>query len=245
VIEPLDGVVVFVAAVLAGAIAYVSGFGIGSLLTPLFALRVDVQLAVACVSIPHFVATLWRLLMLRQQVNKEVFWHFGVMSALGALFGALLQNVLNSPLLVNIFACLLIFVGGAGVTGLSSKLRFGPKVAWIAGLSSGMFGGLVGNQGGIRSAALLGFNLSKDQFIATASAIGIIVDSARMPVYFVSRYNDLLAASGYIAVAVCGVIAGTLLSRTLFANVPELLFKRIVAGLILLLGLAILFKYTR
>jgi uncharacterized protein len=234
-----------VVALLAGAIAYVSGFGIGSLLTPLFALRLDVQLAVACVSIPHFVATLWRLVMLRKQVNKEVFIHFGAMSALGALLGALLQNFLKSPLLVDVFACLLIFAGGTGITGLSSKIRFGPKVAWIAGLFSGVFGGLVGNQGGIRSAALLGFNLSKDQFVATASAIGIIVDSARMPVYFATRFNDLVGAWAYITVAVLGVVAGTLLGRVLFAKVPEALFKRIVAGLILLLGLAILFKYTR
>jgi uncharacterized protein len=183
--------------------------------------------------------------MLRKHVNKEVFWHFGAMSALGALVGALLQNFVNNPVLVNIFACVLIVAGGAGVTGLSSRVRFGPRGAWIAGLSSGVFGGLVGNQGGIRSAALLGFNLSKDQFVATATAIGIIVDSARMPVYFAARFNDLLAAWEYIAVAVLGVVAGTLLGKVLFAKIPEALFKRIVAGLILLLGLAMLFKYTR
>ena len=38
-------------------------------------------------------------------------------------------------------------------------------VAWLAGALSGLLGGLVGNQGGIRSAALLGFNLSKANFV--------------------------------------------------------------------------------
>jgi uncharacterized membrane protein YfcA len=41
------------ASVLAGAIASVSGFGIGSLLTPLFDVPYDMRLAVAAVSIPH------------------------------------------------------------------------------------------------------------------------------------------------------------------------------------------------
>ena len=39
-------------AVVAGAIAAVTGFGIGSLLTPVLALQVDTRLAVAAVSIP-------------------------------------------------------------------------------------------------------------------------------------------------------------------------------------------------
>ena len=47
-----------------------------------------------------------------------------------------------------------------------------------------MLGGLVGNQGGLRSAALLGFRLDRDTFVATATAIGLFVDGARMPIYF-------------------------------------------------------------
>lgn len=75
---------------MAPASAAVTGFGIGSLLTPLLALQVDTRLAVAAVSIPHVVGT---------------------------------------------------------------ELRFRGWVAWVAGAASGLLGGLVGNQGGIRSAA--------------------------------------------------------------------------------------------
>jgi hypothetical protein len=39
--------------VVAGAVASVSGFGIGSLLTPPLAVRVGTKLAVAAVSVPH------------------------------------------------------------------------------------------------------------------------------------------------------------------------------------------------
>ena len=45
------------ASIAAGAIASVAGFGIGSILTPVFALRVDMPLAVAAVAIPHLAAT--------------------------------------------------------------------------------------------------------------------------------------------------------------------------------------------
>src|SRR5437899_12396609 len=53
----------------------------------------------------------------------------------------------------------------------------------IAGGVSGGFGGLVGNQGGIRSAAMLGLNVPRDAFVATATAIALMVDVARVPVY--------------------------------------------------------------
>jgi len=42
-----------VVGVLAGSVAAVSGFGVGSLLTPVLALRVGTKLAVAAVAIPH------------------------------------------------------------------------------------------------------------------------------------------------------------------------------------------------
>src|SRR5918999_4309358 len=53
------------AAVLAGAIASVSGFGIGSLLTPLLMLSMPATHAVAVLALPHAWATGIRLVRLR------------------------------------------------------------------------------------------------------------------------------------------------------------------------------------
>jgi hypothetical protein len=55
-------------------------------------------------------------------------------------------------------------------------MRFGRITGYMAGALSGLFGGLVGNQGGIRSAALMGFDINKEAFVATATAIGLVVD---------------------------------------------------------------------
>ena len=46
-----------VVAVFAGAVASITGFGIGSMLTLLLALQTGMPLAVAAVSIPHLLAT--------------------------------------------------------------------------------------------------------------------------------------------------------------------------------------------
>ncbi len=101
---------------------------------------------------------------------------------------------------------------------------------------SGAFGGLVGNQGGIRSGALLAFDVDKEAFVATATAVGLIVDGARMPVYLAMEWNSLAAVWPLISIATAGVVAGTLGGRRVLARVPEATFRRVVAVLLLALG---------
>jgi uncharacterized protein len=73
----------------AGAIASVTGFGIGSLLTPTLRLRVSTSIAVAAVSIPHVVGTALRFWLRRERVDRRVWLTFGLSSAAGGLTGAL------------------------------------------------------------------------------------------------------------------------------------------------------------
>src|SRR5687768_16133793 len=172
-----------VSAVAAGAVAAITGFGIGSLLTPVLAMQIDARLAVAAVSIPHVVGTAFRFWLLGGRVDRRVLWSFGLTSAAGGLAGALLQERATAPWLSVLFGALLLFTATAELTGLAERMRFRGPAAWIAGGVSGLLGGLVGNQGGIRSAALLGLDLQKTAFVATTTAVGLIVDGARVPVY--------------------------------------------------------------
>jgi len=196
--------------------------------------------AVAAISIPHFIGTAIRFWGLRGHVDRHVFWSFGVTSAAGGLIGALLQSRAASRELTIVFALLLIFVGISGLTGLAQRMRFHGPMAWIAGAVSGAFGGLVGNQGGIRSAALLGFDLTRDTFVATATAIGLFVDGARMPVYLATEHAQLLGIWPMIAIAAAGVIVGTLFGTSLLKRIPERPFRMLVSLLILGLGIYML-----
>jgi uncharacterized membrane protein YfcA len=234
-------IILFAAAGFAGAIATVTGFGIGSVLTPLLATAVGTRLAVAAISIPHFFATALRFWRLRSHVDKRVLVRFGIPSAAGGLTGALLHNVAANRALAVVFGILLVFVGTSELTGLSRRMHFNDTVAWIAGAVSGFFGGLVGNQGGIRSGALLGFDVSKEAFVATATAVGVIVDAARMPTYFVTQGGQIAGIWKLVAVATVGALIGTIFGERLLRRVPESLFRRIVATLVLALGLYMCF----
>ena len=121
-------------------------------------------------------------------------------------------------------------------------MRFRGPVAWFAGGASGFLGGLVGNQGGIRSAALLGVNLPKHVFVATATAVGLMVDGARVPVYLWRLHEPMSGMSGRVALATLGVVAGTLLGNRLLVRIPEHWFRRTVAVVLAVLGTAILVR---
>src|SRR3954451_8392828 len=105
--------VLLLTALASGAIASVAVFGIGSLLTPLVAVRAGTKTAVAAVSIPHLIGTAMRFWHLRGSVDRAVLWRFGLTSAAGGLVGALLNASAPGPALTMVFGSLLVFAGAA------------------------------------------------------------------------------------------------------------------------------------
>jgi hypothetical protein len=227
-------------AVLAGFVAAVSGFGIGSLLTPTFALQAGTKAAVAAVSIPHLVGTLQRYWILRRHVDRRMLFAFGLTSAAGGLAGALAHIWLSSRLLALVFGVLLIVAALAEATGWMARIHWGKRSAWIAGAISGAFGGLVGNQGSIRSAAMLGFDVPKESFVATATAIGLFVDAARLPVYLASQWRDMVEQWPLVLAATIGVCIGTVIGSRVLPRIERTTFRRIVAVLLFALGIYML-----
>jgi len=232
----LVGVISF----LAGAISAVAGFGIGSILTPLLGLGIGVKLAVAAAAIPHFAGNALRLWTLRDRIDKSVLKTFGLMSAAGALLGAILHAIAAAPALKIVMALILIAAGALGVLGWMERLRLGRRGAWVAGGVSGFLGGLVGNQGGIRAAAMLALNVRKEVFVATAVAIALVVDGARLPVYAFSVGPQLIGMWPLLLTSTVGVILGTLFGKVLLGRVPESAFRRVVSALLIALGVALL-----
>jgi uncharacterized membrane protein YfcA len=230
-------VIATVAAVIAGAIASISGFGIGSVLTPVLSTQFDVRLAIVLVSLPHLAGTFIRFLLVRTHIDRDVLLGFGAASAIGGLTGAALQTVVQSAALAIIFGSLLVFAGLGSLTGFAQRMRFsGRRSALVGGALSGLLGGLVGNQGGIRAAALLGFDVERQAFIATATAVALIVDGARIPVYLVTQGAELAAQLPLITVLAIGAVVGTVLGERMLRRMDEAVFRRVVGGLLLVLG---------
>lgn len=226
-----------VVGVLAAGIAAVAGFGVGSLLTPVLAVETGIKVAVAAISIPHLVATAQRFWMLRAHVDRRVLLSFGITSAVGGLLGALIHAWVSSRALGVVFGVVVALAGVSELTGWMRRVEWNYRFAWIAGAVSGVLGGMVGNQGGIRTAALLAARVPKESFVATATAIALFVDAARMPVYLAIEYREILRIWPLVLTATVAVVIGTAFGTRVLGKIQERTFRRVVAVLLIVLGM--------
>jgi uncharacterized membrane protein YfcA len=221
---------------IAAGVASVTGFGIGSLLTPVLAIQTGTKLAVAAIAVPHAVGTAQRFWLLRRYVDRRVLLGFGLASAAGGLAGALVHVWVSSRALAIVFGVVVMLAGVSELTGWMRRVRWGHGAAWVAGATSGALGGMVGNQGGIRTAALLGFDVPKESFVATATAIGLFVDGARLPVYLATQWRDLVGVWPLILVATAAVVVGTAAGTRILGRLQQSTFRRVIGALLVLLG---------
>lgn len=235
----LFDVLLFGLGIFTGLVATVVGFGIGSFLTPILAFKTSFGVAVAAVGIAHLFGSVLRFWLLRHTVNRKIFLSFGIPSAIGGLLGALLQSMIASSSLAVVFGGLMILTGIAGIFGWTEKVNIKGPLAKVLGVASGFFGGLVGNQGGLRAAGLMGFKLGKIQFVATMTAVALVVDIFRVPVYLTMHAQELSQLIPEIAVMSVGVIIGTIIGVPLLRRLPSTYFKWALSITVIIVGLLV------
>jgi uncharacterized membrane protein YfcA len=193
----MDGSLLLIpaAALAASLVTLISGFGLGTLLLPVFALFFPLEVAILLTAVVHLLNNGFKLTLLWKDIHWRTVMLFGVPGILGAYLGAMLmlslgtrptlyQGVLHpvDPLDLVIAGLMLVF----GLFELSKTLnRLSLPPNWLVpgGLTSGFFGGLSGHQGALRSVFLLRSGLAKEAFIASGVAIACLVDLTRLPTY--------------------------------------------------------------
>ena len=220
----------------AGATASIVGFGIGSLLTPIVAVRFGTDVAVAVVALPHLAGGLIRGWQLWCFINWRVVVRFGLLSATGGILGAFLFARLAPSVLKPILGVLLVMTAISGITEWTERRIPHGIALWALGALSGFFGGIVGNQGGLRAAMLSTLKLTPVAFVATSTVIGVMVDTVRVPIYLQRASVDLAGLWRLVAVGITGVVAGTLMGDRILLGLSRNSFRIIVSVAIGLLG---------
>jgi uncharacterized protein len=234
--DPVFLAAVFGVAVLSGATAAVVGFGIGSLLTPLLLTRFSAPVAIGLVALPHLLATAARFFRHRDAIDRTVLWRFGLPSAAGGAIGGALHGILRSDALVSVLAALLILTGVANLTDGFGRWQPPRIMASLVGLLSGLCGGLVGNQGGLRAAGLSAFRLEPRAFLATGTAVALLIDIARTPFYLARGGRMMLDLWLPVTVAAAGCLLGTVIGERLFFRMSPVQYRRVIGFAVLLLG---------
>jgi uncharacterized membrane protein YfcA len=256
----MEIVILCIAALFTSLLTFFSGFGLGTILMPVFAIFFPVDLAIALTGVVHFLNNIFKLFLIGGKVDKHVVIRFGVPAFLAAMLGAyLLLKITNlEPLLTYpafgntysitpvklIVAFLLITFALMEVIPFFKNLQFGKDKLMIGGILSGFFGGLSGNQGALRSAFLIKSDLSKEAFIATGIVIACIVDFSRLGVYM-TRFSssglqqNLALVIAATASAFLGAYAGNILLKKVTLKAVQTIVTVMLIVLSIALGLGI------
>lgn len=224
-------------AFLAEVIGTMAGFGAATILTPVAALFMEIKTAIAVVACFHLFGNGSRLALFGRRVHWRIWAQFGITGIALSLVGARVTAALSGAAIMLLFGVfLLVYVGLSLFAPTRMALAPTPTLLVGGGAASGFLAGLLGTGGAVRSACLLAFGLPKEAYIATSAAIALIVDATRLPVYLVgglvpARMAPVLAS--LVAVAFAGAWVG----RRLVQRISAELFRRLVLGLLALMGL--------
>lgn len=250
--------IISLCAFFASLLTLFSDFGLGTLLMPIIAIFFPVTIAIALTAFVHLLNNVFKLILLKKNINWSVTFKFGFPALIAAIPGAWLLTVLShfSPMasysffhmtakveLVKIIIGFLLMVFATlELHPMTKGSLFNSKWLPLGGVISGFFGGLSGQQGAFRSPFLLHAGLNKEQFVSTNASIAVLVDIARLFIYgitFKHLYDNQLNPIFLITV-VAAAFLGSFIGAVWLKKITMTLVQNLVATLLYLLGILLI-----
>ena len=254
----MDFVVIGLTAFLASGLTLYSGFGLGTVLLPAFALFFPAPVAVAATGVVHLLNGLFKGGLLWRQADWRTVLRFGLPAIPAAIAGAWLLGRLSTDGVLFSWSAagkefgptpaalavglVMIVLGALELQPWFQKLAAPPQAAPLGGLATGFLGGLTGQQGALRSIFLLRLGLDPARFIATGALIAVLIDLSRLPVYALTvggTAGDMGARQGLlVGWAVVCAFAGAWGAVRWLKKVTIGLVRGLVAAAMLSIGAA-------
>lgn len=244
-------------ALLASGLTFFSGFGLGTLLLPAFAMFFTVEQAVVLTAVVHFLNGVFKLFLVWRHVDRPIVIRFGATAIAGGLAGAwALLWLADAPALKTysllgrtvdilpaklVVGLLLLFFTATELLPSFRRISFPARYQPLGGLLSGFFGGLAGMQGALRSAFLIKAGLSKEAYIATGTAIAFLIDISRLSMYaglLFKLRSDL--DYGLLAAAIAAAFAGAIVGNRYLPKVTMAGIQGIIAVLLFVVALGLI-----
>src|SRR4030042_2489695 len=206
----MEYIIISLTALIVSSLTLFSGFGLGTVLMPAFALFFPIPVAIAATAVVHLANNIFKVILVGRNADWGVFLRFALTAALAAILGAWLLGQLSFIPSVTSYQIgertfeltLVKLVIGVLIIGFAlfdlipklQKLAFDRKYLLLGGILSGFFGGLSGNQGAMRSAFLIKSGMDTKSFVGTNGVCAFLVDLVRLLVYSAIFYTANFAA---------------------------------------------------
>ncbi len=235
-----------------------SGFGLGTILMPVFAIFFPIETAIAATAAVHLANNIIKGVMVGKFADLKITIKFSLPAVIFAFLGAwilstisitkvifsysIFDKTFNIILVKFIIGILMIFFSLFELSRTLSKKSFDAKYIPLGGALSGFFGGLSGHQGAFRSTFLLKAGLSKKAFIGTTVLAAIFVDLSRMLVYGVTFLPKLGESNiiSHIIVASIAAFLGVFIGSKVIKKVTYRSIQLIVGVMLLLIAFALI-----
>ena len=216
-------------------IGTVGGFGSSVFFVPLAGFFFNLKIVLGLTAVMHVFSNLAKIILFRKHIDFKLMWLFGIPSTLGVILGAWIvttTDIIYGELVLSIF-----------LIAFSIFFYFKPEFvlppnktnAISGGGIAGFLAGLIGTGGAVRGASMAAFNLEKNVFVGTSAAIDMGVDFSRSVIYlengFIGKEHLPL-----IPILLLVSFAGSYFGKRILADVSQDNFKKIVLGLIFIIG---------
>ena len=252
----MEILIISLAACFTAVHTFFTGFGLGTILTPVFVIFFPVDLAITLTGVFHFFNNIFKVFLIGRNADLAVLIRFGIPAVFTAALGAwaLLNIAYLKPLWQNslgthsftitpgklVSSILLALFVLAEVMPFLNRLKFTGEKLVLGGSLSGFFGGLSGHQGALRSAFLVKAGLSKEIFIGTSAVIACFIDFTRLALYATRFGQSGLGHNlALILSATLAALAGAYLGRRLLQKITFKLIQKLVTVLLLLISIAL------
>jgi uncharacterized membrane protein YfcA len=252
-------VIIFVA-LSVSTLTLFSGFGLGTMLMPTFALFFPIEVAVAATAVVHLANHLFKVLLIGKRADFVIVARFAIPAAVFAILGAcLLVSFAEMPplsryapfgrecqvtLIKLVIACLIAFFALFDLVPRLTRMSFEKKWIPLGGILSGFFGGLSGHQGALRTAFLIKTIQQKETFIGTVVVSAVIVDVTRLIIYGVTFFSPRFISletglPGLVLAGMLSAFAGSFVGLRLLKKVTMRGIQTVVGILLLLVALGL------
>lgn len=252
----MDYVVVCIAAFTASMLTFFSGFGLGTIMLPVFSIFFPIDLAIALSGVVHFFNNIFKLFLVGKHADRQTLLWFGGPAIVAAFAGAWVMihladfqslssyEIQGKPFSVTpvklVVAVLLLLFALADLVPKLKQISFGRRMLPLGGVLSGFFGGLSGHQGALRSAFLVKSGLSKEAFIGSSVVISCFIDFTRLSVYASRFYGAGLDGNIALVVsATLSAISGAYIGSKLLKKVTFSFVQMFVAVFLVLMALGL------
>jgi uncharacterized membrane protein YfcA len=256
----LEFILVAIVALVASLLTFFSGFGLGTMLLPVFLLFFPVEVAIAMTAVVHLLNNLFKTGLIGGHAVWRIVAIFGVPAFFAAFAGATTLNYLAefpihiqyklfgfpvSTSLVNVVIGLLLLIFAIfEILPAKQSRRINEWFLVLGGMLSGFFGGLSGHQGALRSAFLIRMGLTKEAFVATGIIISLFIDISRLSTYWSNLPTTELSDNlPILLTAILAAFVGAIFGRRLLRKVTIRVLQYFVAigisvvGILLMIGL--------